>query len=409
MITRLEIDGFKSLVGLRVDVLPTTVFVGPNGAGKSNILDALRLVADCVRDGFDAAFAGQPRGHGPDLFHRTAAGVDPHMRITVGLLLDSPYGPVPARIRLEASWLDDALVPGPASAMWVSALQDRSWMRRLGLSRAWEETIDRAVGAIPGDQPRYLPLATKSEAGALRQWIADESRSWRPLELDPATMRRPFPGSGAATEPLRPDGANLAVVLERIVGQGLLPGLNVDVAALIAEVREVQPLFDKRRFEYDFDLVFRDGQHTAPPLLSEGTLRVLALLAAAYDREVRGPLSVEELEDGLHPARLAELLRRLRRDVVDYRGAPPAPGMGLRQLLLTTHSPVLVAAMRDAPDGSLVFVDTATRITRGGGPGHKITAVRPVLRTPPPGADLGTYATDYEVRRILETVAGGGE
>ncbi|HSA53409.1 MAG TPA: ATP-binding protein [Yinghuangia sp.] len=408
MITRLEIDGFKSLVGLRVDVRPTTVFVGPNGAGKSNIFDALRLVADCVHGGFDTAFTDQPRGHGPDLFHRTAAGIGPHMLITVGLLLDSPYGPLPARVRLQASWQDDELVPGPKSAMWVSALKDRSWMRRLGLSGAWEAAIGQAVDAVPGDQPRHLPLSTTGAHAPLRLWIEDECRSWRPLELDPATMRRPVPGVGAIKDLLRPDGANLAAVLERLSRHGLLAGLNVDLATLISDVREVQPLFDKRRSEYDFDLVFRDGQHAAPPLLSEGTLRVLALLAAAYDRTARGPLAVEELEDGLHPARLAEVLRRLRRDVADYRETPPARDTGLRQLLLTTHSPVLVAAMRDAPDGSLVFVDTATRITRGGGPGHKITVARPVLRTPPPDADLGTYATDYEVRRILETVAGGG-
>ena len=36
MITRLEIDGFKSLSDFAVDLEPFTVFIGPNSAGKSN-------------------------------------------------------------------------------------------------------------------------------------------------------------------------------------------------------------------------------------------------------------------------------------------------------------------------------------------------------------------------------------
>jgi AAA15 family ATPase/GTPase len=45
MITRLEVDGFKSLRNFAVDLEPLTVFVGPNSAGKSNILDALELLS----------------------------------------------------------------------------------------------------------------------------------------------------------------------------------------------------------------------------------------------------------------------------------------------------------------------------------------------------------------------------
>ena len=45
MLTRLEIDGFKSLRDFEIDLEPLTVLVGPNGAGKSNILEALGLIS----------------------------------------------------------------------------------------------------------------------------------------------------------------------------------------------------------------------------------------------------------------------------------------------------------------------------------------------------------------------------
>ena len=57
MITRLEVDGFKSLRDFAVDLEPCTVLVGPNSAGKSNIMDALgihntaELVVHAIRNG----------------------------------------------------------------------------------------------------------------------------------------------------------------------------------------------------------------------------------------------------------------------------------------------------------------------------------------------------------------------
>ena len=45
MLTRLEVDGFKNLVGFTVDFGPFTCIAGPNGAGKSNVFDAIRFLS----------------------------------------------------------------------------------------------------------------------------------------------------------------------------------------------------------------------------------------------------------------------------------------------------------------------------------------------------------------------------
>lgn len=42
MLTRLEVDGFKNLVGVEVDFGPLTCIAGPNSVGKSNLFDASR-------------------------------------------------------------------------------------------------------------------------------------------------------------------------------------------------------------------------------------------------------------------------------------------------------------------------------------------------------------------------------
>ena len=45
MLTRIEVDGFKNLVGFSLDLGPYTCIAGVNGVGKSNIFDAIRFLS----------------------------------------------------------------------------------------------------------------------------------------------------------------------------------------------------------------------------------------------------------------------------------------------------------------------------------------------------------------------------
>src|SRR5881275_2865420 len=45
MITKIELDGFKTFKDFKVELAPFQVIVGPNGAGKSNLFDALQLLS----------------------------------------------------------------------------------------------------------------------------------------------------------------------------------------------------------------------------------------------------------------------------------------------------------------------------------------------------------------------------
>ena len=64
MITRIEIDGFKSFRDFAVELKPFQVFIGPNGAGKSNLFDAIVLLSNLsssfsLSDAFDKNRGGQ--------------------------------------------------------------------------------------------------------------------------------------------------------------------------------------------------------------------------------------------------------------------------------------------------------------------------------------------------------------
>ena len=49
MIKSIEIEGFRSLRHVRLDLRPLNVFIGPNQSGKTNILDALDFLSQAVQ------------------------------------------------------------------------------------------------------------------------------------------------------------------------------------------------------------------------------------------------------------------------------------------------------------------------------------------------------------------------
>ena len=71
MITRLQIDGFKNLVGVDIRFGPFTCIAGTNAVGKSNLFDAIRFLSDLTNKTIvDAASLVRSGSKTRDLFHR---------------------------------------------------------------------------------------------------------------------------------------------------------------------------------------------------------------------------------------------------------------------------------------------------------------------------------------------------
>src|SRR5579864_2605084 len=58
MITRIEIDGFKTFQEFSVDLAPFQVIIGANGSGKSNLFDAIQLLSRLASLDLNSAFQG---------------------------------------------------------------------------------------------------------------------------------------------------------------------------------------------------------------------------------------------------------------------------------------------------------------------------------------------------------------
>ena len=105
-----------------------------------------------------------------------------------------------------------------------------------------------------------------------------------------------------------------------------------------------------------------DGTTHAARSLSDGTLRFLALTVLEADPNARGVLCLEEPENGIHPERIVAMLRLLQDLATDVR-EPSGEDNPLRQVIITTHSPVVVAQV---PNESLLFGERARRVSDAG-------------------------------------------
>ncbi|GAA4228561.1 AAA family ATPase [Actinomadura meridiana] len=402
MITRIEIDGFKSFLDFQLDVPPFLALVGPNASGKSNLLDAIKLVANIMMFGPERGLIAQDRGGAADLFHRFADGDSVNtVTITVDMIIGGVqgFGPVPIRSRVVLR--KNAGVPEVSeSVAWVSTPEELSWLERRGVSvnsagelREGRRTLERYgepafIQMVPGDG---LP-----RMGQFWRHLLLEVRWWHPFSLEPKHMRRPAEGPDML--PLETDGRNLAAVLHRLGEWDELWRVEADLAAVIPGATEIKPLFDERRQEYDFDVVFASSGLVQPRLLSDGTLRAMGLLAARHDPLQMGTLAIEEVENGLHPSRVAELVRRLTRDLPDFRADESLRSP--HQVLLTTHSPALVSALWPEQAEGLVFTESVTHVEGARQRRSKVTRALPVAENGEPG----TFTSPWDVEEFLSVV-----
>lgn len=412
MLTRIEIDGFKTFEGFARDLNPFVVILGANASGKSNLFDAIQLLSRLAGNDVRTAVTGL-RGDPEELFRRTPEG-SPVKRISLAaeVLLNptvrDPWGSsvnlthtrvryeVEVEARRDGNGIDRLVITREEARPLLSKgdswptgrLRPSEAFRRLHLRYqrrppflTTSRELDNAVFEIHQDgkagrkRPAQAAEATVLSSITSAEFphlfaLREEFRSWRFLQLDPGALRRPSPFH--AQEALEPDGSNLATVLARIKAEtetsenpyGVLSQIGADLGRLIPGVVAVEVHADQRERRYQVDIVLRDEPTVSSRVASDGTLRVLALLTALNDPKHRGLVCFEEPENGIHPGRLKALIEGLRTTVTsptDDQIDSNNPEL-LSQLLLNSHSPVVLAAMKEAPqhEDAVLFCDLVT-------------------------------------------------
>lgn len=465
MLTRLEIDGFKTFENLAIDLTPFTAVLGTNAAGKSNLFDAIQLLSNLATKDVAEAVKGM-RGEPLELFRQTASGRTRQIRMAAEVLVDSkvrdPWGSevklTHTRMRYEVTLERREIKPGveriqvAREAVLPILAKDDAWAKSMKPSKTFRASHLRYLRQKPWLTTEYLPEglsfsvhqdgkqgrnrpASAAEATVLYSItnaefphlfaLREEMRHWRLLQLDPALLRRPV--SATASDVLEADGSNLAAVLAQLKAEtatperpsGVLSDIAVELNHLIPGITRLDAQLHEASREYRIELTMRDGLPFTSRVISDGTLRVLALLTLMHDPRHRGLICFEEPENGVHPGRIHELVQRLKEMVSNPRELSEEDDAAapLNQLLLNSHSPVVLAALIDKElhptHGTILFADTATVSDPVSREVRRKTRLRPVKSNlqvsfldesqVPQG-----FVSDLEVKKVLNTVNAEG-
>jgi predicted ATPase len=221
------------------------------------------------------------------------------------------------------------------------------------------------------------------------------------LEINPRAAR----GANDRFEDhvLKPDASNLAAVLAHLREKtadglrpdGVLSDIAADLASLIPSVRRLKIRNDANERQYSFSLEFDGDLDFSSRVISDGTLRLLALLTILNDPDRRGTLCFEEPENGVHEGRVPMLVEFLR-GAASVSTNLDEPSF---QVLLNTHSPKVMAALRDreivAAD-SVVSIDPVSRVR------SVKTRMRAGIESTSDLFDPETHLSRIEVERLLQ-------
>lgn len=386
-LTELRLPAFKSLRQAKIPLRPLTLLVGRNGSGKSNVLDALAVLSalaggGTIRDALDG-------GRGGPLVRGGSEGCAPvgknSFSVGCSVVIDGATYRLDLRISVRPS---------------VQVIKERLWTTRRSGPR-WGEPREllktdtprrdsgdivarwdnRKQGPNPAVTFRASQLLTAqvatrvpatSQAGRQVRRIAEEVLAALStvfiLDPVPHQMREYVPEKDVR---LRRNAENLSSVLASLLEDEATRDILLEMTRSLSEA-QVSEMDTVRSDLGDVMVTIREKINSKvrsipARLMSDGTLRFLAIAAALLDRpqpdsdtgDSRRLLVVEEIENGLHPSQAAVLLDRLK--------ASAATGVST---LATTHSPAILDALEGKDHSSVVVCNrgsggwsNATRLT----------------------------------------------
>lgn len=181
-----------------------------------------------------------------------------------------------------------------------------------------------------------------------------EMEAWRFLALEASSLRAP--DDFTESNIMNSHGRHMPATLHRLMQtEGLGADVGDRIAQRLTELIEnvkgsrVDP--DPVRRAYSILVADHSGNEIPARGLSDGTLRFLALAILEQDPLVTGVICLEEPENGIHPKRLPAMIALLKEIAVDTQ-EPCGDDNPLRQIIINTHSPTVVA---EVPDSSLVI------------------------------------------------------
>jgi predicted ATPase len=355
MITRIEAKQYRCLQSVRQELGQFHVLVGPNGSGKSAFLDTFAFVGTFLSDGLIEAVRDRTEN-----FHDLVWGREGGcFELAVEALGPRMGGGWRMPLRYELT----IAIHAPSDALVVTKERVTAHPNEPGSRVLVDRTREsvRISPEAPGEPESLSGLGDGRSALFHLDKPRFPSTFWlrellgtgvQTIALENASLRKP--SAPAKGNQKIVDGSNLARLVFQLQSeskerfdwwvahvQTALPDLD--------SIRTILRPEDKHRY---LMLRYKNGIEAPSWVVSDGTLRLLALTILAYLPDFKGIYLIEEPENGVHPTALETIYQSLSSV---YDG----------QVLVTSHSPILLNLPK--LEELLCFQKTAggTEIVRG--------------------------------------------
>jgi predicted ATPase len=338
-----------------IDLTPLNVLIGPNASGKSNLIEALELLHAAPTDISEAIRIGGTAG---EWIWKGTVPPQPAV-ITARICLNVPtpelryrlsFTEANSRLEIVDEALENSLPNKPSETDVVfyyryqsghPVIKVKQTVKGEGATKDNKRKLKRqslnpeqSIFSQRKDPEAYPELTRVAEQFGririFREWGFGRSSALR--QAQPANL---------PSDALLPTIVNLGLVLNDLEHQ--------DTWLQFQEyMRRFLPRFKRLTTKIQGGTVqiylHEDGLKTPVPAtrLSDGTIRFLALLAVLLHPKNAPLLCIEEPELGLHPDALAIIAELL----VDAKSRT--------QVIVTTHSDVLVSALTEEADSVLI-------------------------------------------------------
>jgi predicted ATPase len=331
-----------------LELHPLNVVIGPNGSGKSNLIEAIDLIRSTPSTSEKSNLLAAIRDGG-GVRDWLWKGAKKTPQATINAVLKNPQGTSDLRHVLSFSEvgqrfevLDERVEneqpdEGHSNPYLYYRFQDGHGVLNIkgGKRHLRHEDIDPTASILsqrkdPDQYPELTYLGnTLGKIRLYREWSFGRYTTPRlPQKAD------------LPNDLLEPDASNLGLVLNRLRRE---PAVKKELLASLHALYDGIDDFDVQIEGGTVQVFFTEGRYTIPATrLSDGTLRYLCLLAILCHPNPPPLVCIEEPELGLHPDVLPTLATLLK-------GASERT-----QLIVTTHSDVLVDALTDQPETVIV-------------------------------------------------------
>lgn len=334
-----------------IDLRALNVFIGPNGSGKSNLIEAISFMRAAPKDLAEVTRKGGGvsewmwKGARDQRAELTAAFDGSDSQSEAPLLHEVAFGVVGGRFELLEEKIHGLSEGGHPQFYWTDYGDGGPIVARVNSEgeQDWEPAPAKPGQSILSllRDPIHFPEIT---------WLADiyeRVRIYREWSFGRNSVFRTPQAADMRNDKLEEDCSNLGLFLSKL---RKTPQVKAAIIANLKKLYEGLTDFDVVAEGGTVQVFFTEGDFSiSATRLSDGTLRFLCLLAILCDPEPPPLICIEEPELGLHPDILptvADLLKAASQRT---------------QLIVTTHSDILVDAMTDDPESVVVCEKHAGR------------------------------------------------